>query len=78
MVAALRKAFLEKTQLFRALFTKPWVVYAKRPFAGPGAVIDYLGRYTHKIAISNSRLISCDAERVRFRYKDYRDGSTKR
>ncbi|MBK7909110.1 IS91 family transposase [Candidatus Pollutiaquabacter sp.] len=79
MVAALRKAFPgEDPQLFRALFTKPWVVYAKRPFAGPGAVIDYLGRYTHKIAISNSRLISCDAERVRFRYKDYRDGSTKK
>ena len=78
MVAALRKAFPgEDPQLFRQLFTKPWVVYAKRPFAGPGAVIDYLGRYTHKIAISNHRLLSVDKDRVRFRYKDYRDGSNK-
>ena len=78
MVANLRKAFPgEDPQLFRQLFTKPWVVYAKRPFAGPGAVIDYLGRYTHKIAISNHRLLSVDKDRVRFRYKDYRDGSNK-
>lgn len=78
MVANLRKAFPgEDPQLFRMLFTKPWVVYAKRPFASPGAVIDYLGRYTHKIAISNHRLLSVDKDRVRFRYKDYRDGSNK-
>jgi predicted RNA-binding Zn-ribbon protein involved in translation (DUF1610 family) len=49
-----------------------WVVYAKKPFGGPEAVLAYLSRYTHRIAISNSRLISADAETVTFRWKDYR------
>ena len=49
-----------------------WVVYAKRPFAGPAAVLAYLSRYTHRVAISNQRLISLDARGVTFRYKDYR------
>jgi predicted RNA-binding Zn-ribbon protein involved in translation (DUF1610 family) len=49
-----------------------WVVYAKRPFAGPGAVLAYLSRYTHRVAISNSRLISLDEGGVTFRWKDYR------
>ena len=49
-----------------------WVVYAKRPFAGPEQVLDYLGRYTHRIAISNQRLCSLDDGSVRFRYTDYR------
>ncbi len=49
-----------------------WVVYAKRPFAGPEAVLAYLSRYTHRVAISNSRLISCDDQGVSFKYKDYR------
>jgi len=49
-----------------------WVVYAKEPFAGPKAVLAYLSRYTHRIAISNSRLIRFDAERVTFKVKDYR------
>ncbi len=49
-----------------------WVVYAKRPFAGPQQVLDYLGRYTHRIAISNERLLDIDAGRVTFGYKDYR------
>ena len=49
-----------------------WVVYAKAPFAGPEAVLAYLSRYTHRVAISNSRLISADAETVTFRWKDYR------
>jgi hypothetical protein len=48
------------------------VVYAKRPFAGPKAVLDYLSRYTHRVAISNSRLIACDERGVTFRWKDYR------
>jgi hypothetical protein len=51
---------------------RDWVVYAKRPFAGPEAVLAYLSRYTHRIAISNSRLISCDDAGVTFKYKDYR------
>ena len=49
-----------------------WVVYAKPPFGGPEAVLAYLSRYTHRIAISNSRLISADAQTVAFRWKDYR------
>lgn len=49
-----------------------WVVYAKRPFAGPAAVLTYLSRYTHRVAISNSRLISMDETGVTFRWKDYR------
>ena len=55
-----------------------WVVYAKAPFAGPEAVLAYLSRYTHRVAISNSRLISNGAEGVTFRYKDYRrDGANR-
>jgi hypothetical protein len=50
------------------------VVYAKRPFAGPAQVLEYVGRYTHRVAISNSRLLSMDDDKVRFRWKDYRDG----
>jgi hypothetical protein len=51
---------------------KRWVVYAKPPFAGPQAVLAYLSRYTHRVAISNSRLIAFDETGVTFRYKDYR------
>ncbi len=49
-----------------------WVVYAKRPFAGPEAVLAYLSRYTHRVAIANSRLISSDENGVTFKWKDYR------
>ncbi len=49
-----------------------WVVYAKPPAAGPDAVLAYLSRYTHRVAISNSRLIACDADNVTFKWKDYR------
>jgi len=49
-----------------------WVVYAKRPFAGPAAVLAYLSRYTHRVAISNSRLLALDERGVIFRWKDYR------
>jgi hypothetical protein len=56
-----------------ALFRKSeWVVYSKPPFGGPEAVLAYLSRYTHRIAISNSRLVSTDADTVAFRWKDYR------
>ena len=54
------------------LRTIDWVVYAKRPFAGPEAVLAYLSRYTHRVAISNSRLIACDEHGVTFKWKDYR------
>lgn len=49
-----------------------WMVYAKRPFGGPQQVLDYLGRYTHRVAIANSRLLTCENGRVHFRWKDYR------
>ena len=55
-----------------------WVVYAKRPFAGPEAVLAYLSRYTHRVAISNSRLIAMDGRSVTFRWKDYRAKGTTR
>ena len=61
-------------QLIHALFKKAWVVYAKRAFAGPESVIEYLGRYTHKIAISNHRITNLDDETISFSYKDYRKG----
>jgi hypothetical protein len=51
---------------------KKWFVYAKPPFAGPEAVLAYLARYTHRVAISNSRLVALDERGVTFRYKDYR------
>jgi hypothetical protein len=55
-----------------------WVVYAKRPFAGPEAVLAYLSRYTHRVAISNSRLLTLDERGVTFRWKDYRsEGRTR-
>ncbi len=55
-----------------------WVVYAKRPFAGPEAVLAYLSRYTHRVAISNSRLLALDERGVTFRWKDYRaEGRTR-
>ena len=52
-----------------------WVVYAKRPFAGPAPVLEYFGRYTHRVALSNDRLLSLDDGIVRFRWKDYTDGN---
>jgi hypothetical protein len=67
-----RDAFL--THLARAR-KSDWVVYAKAPFAGPEQVLDYVGRYTHRIAISNNRLIAMDDGKVSFRWKDYRDGN---
>ena len=54
--------------------TTDWVVYAKPPFAGPAQVLEYLGRYTHRVAISNDRLLSVDDGQVRFRWTDYAHG----
>ena len=65
-----RTAFLRHLEPARKA---EWVVYAKRPFAGPEQVLEYVGRYTHRTAISNNRLISIDHEKVRFRWKDYRN-----
>jgi hypothetical protein len=60
--------------LRQQLYAKNWVVYARQPFAGPEQVVEYLGRYSHKIAISNHRIQSMDDGKVAFRYKDYADG----
>ncbi len=64
-----RPAFLRHLAPIRK---KPWIVYAKPPFAGPAAVLAYLSRYTHRVAISNRRLLALDERGVTFRYKDYR------
>jgi len=55
-----------------------WVVYAKQPFCGPRAVLEYLSRYTHRVAISNHRIIDYDQHTVTFRWKDYRENGNKR
>jgi len=71
--------FLKNNQLTmdkamrKALYNKDWVVYAKQSFAGSKQVIEYLGRYTHKIAISNHRIKNIDAGKITFSYKDYTD-----
>ena len=69
-------AHLDDARAFKAylapLHKAEWVVYAKRPFGGPQAVLAYLSRYTHRVAISNRRLISADETGITFRWKDYR------
>jgi hypothetical protein len=65
-------------QLLRRLHRQDWVVYAKPAFGGPMQVLRYLGRYTHRIAISNHRLLAFDGERVTFRWKDYAHGGKQR
>ncbi len=65
-------------QLLRRLHRQDWVVYAKPAFGGPRQVLRYLGRYTHRVAISNHRLVSFDGECVTFRWKDYAHGSKQR
>jgi Putative transposase/Transposase zinc-binding domain len=72
-VALLRASELVIDQsTYDALFKKEWIVYAKRPFGSPKSVVEYLGRYTHKIAISNHRILSVDEHTVTISYKDYR------
>jgi len=65
-----RKKF---TSLLDSLFKVKWIVYAKRPFAGPEQVLEYLGRYTHRVAISNNRIKSIDNNKISFDYKDRAD-----
>jgi hypothetical protein len=75
-------AALEEPKRFasflRTVFRQDWVVYAKRAFGGPIQVLRYLGRYTHRVAISNHRLLAFDGERVTFRWKDYAHGNKQR
>ena len=65
-------------RFLRQLFRRDWVVYAKRPFGGPGHVLQYLARYAHRVAISNHRLIGFKDGKVTFRWKDYARGNKKR
>ena len=67
-----------RAALFATLHAHPWVVYAKRPFAGPEQVLQYLGRYTHRIALTNNRLVSLSETEVHFRYKDYAAGNRRK
>ena len=73
---------LQDPKLFRALvrslFRQDWIVYAKPPFGGPQYVLHYLARYTHRVAISNHRLVSLQNGQVSFRWKDYAHGSKQR
>jgi len=73
---------LQNEKAFRAflrpLFRQNWVVYAKPPFGGPHHVLGYLARYTHRVAITNHRLVAFDGDRVTFRWKDYAHGNKQR
>jgi len=71
-MAELRNEVEIEQHIAKAVMSKSWVVYAKRPFWGPKQVIEYLGRYTHKIAISNHRLVNIEDGKVAFKYKDYK------
>jgi hypothetical protein len=77
-----RLADLAEAQAFRAfvrrLFRHDWFVYAKPPFGGPTHVLHYLARYTHRVAISNHRIVNVADDQVTFRWKDYAHGSTSR
>lgn len=88
MATVYRGKFMEKLMRFleenktpieislrRKLYDKQWVIYAKQPFKGPEAVVEYLGRYSHKIAISNHRLKAISEGKISFYYKDYAHGS---
>lgn len=70
-MACLREQLTIPQNIAGKVIKKDWVVYAKQPFFGPKQVIEYLGRYTHKIAISNHRLLDIDRGRITFKYKDY-------
>ena len=79
-VAALKEELPQEMtkKLVNELYKHKWVVYAKQHFTGPQSVIEYLGRYTHKIAISNHRIKNHEADKVTFSYKDYKQGSLKK
>jgi hypothetical protein len=62
----------------RRLRRKLWVLYSKPPFAGPRKLLDYLGRYTHRVAISNHRIVACDDQGVCFTYRDRGDGNRRK
>jgi len=69
----------ENPEVFQSLlnscYKKSWYIYSKRPFSSPTAVIEYLGRYTHRVAISNNRIVGIDGNSVTIKYKDYKENS---
>jgi hypothetical protein len=76
-ISGLQKQLPQEKYFIKELYKTNWVVYAKEPFAGPEQVVEYLGRYTHKVAIGNHRLLNVDENSVRFSYLDYRDNRKK-
>jgi len=76
-IDALKKKLPQEKKFINALYRTSWVVYSKEPFAGPEQVIEYLGRYTHKVAIGNHRLLNVDETGVSFSWRDYRDNKGK-
>ncbi len=76
-IAGLQQQLMQEKPFINALYKTPWVVYAKDPFAGPEQVVEYLGRYTHKVAIGNHRILNINDEGVTFRWRDYRDNKEK-
>jgi Putative transposase len=76
-MAALREEIAIPQNIAAVVMAKNWVVYAKRPFLSPKTVMEYLGRYTHKIAISNHRILDISNGKVTFKYKDYRANANK-
>jgi hypothetical protein len=76
-IQTMQKQLPQDKKFIRQLHKTPWVVYFKEPFAGPQQVIEYLGRYTHRVAITNHRLQAINQNNVRFRYRDYRDNRQK-
>jgi hypothetical protein len=76
-LSALAEADLRRP-LLRRWRKRSWVVYAQAPFAGPRKLLNYLGRYTHRVAISNHRILDCRNGQVRFRYRDRRDGDRRK
>jgi hypothetical protein len=76
-IEALQRNLPQTKKFINGLYKDDWVVYSKEPFAGPEQVIEYLGRYTHKVAIGNHRLLNVDETGVRFSWRDYRDNEEK-
>ena len=60
-------------ELIQSMYSKEWIVYCKEPFKNAESVIQYLGRYTHRVAISNERIIKIEDNKVRFKWRDYKD-----
>jgi len=65
----------EFEKLLSSLYSKEWIVYCKPPFKNASRVVEYLGRYTHRVAISNNRIVSIENGNITFKWRDYKDGS---